>query len=175
MKKLLPIFVLFGFQMGHAQFFKKYFFYEGEIGGITSFFVKDADGDTKVVTVGGLSFRGGLGIHNEDNSLSLGLNSGIEGNFKHDTGILPVYINSRVMLGDDTNKVILAFGYGRSFQMGPENLHGYLRKYTIGFANITDRNNMQTFFIEANNHGFNFPDDGLAAKTLNFGYTYTFL
>jgi hypothetical protein len=172
---LVLVFVLFGMQILQAQFFKKYFYYEGEVGGITSFFVKDTENNTHVFSIGGLSFRGGLGIHNDEGSLFLGIHSGIEGNFRHDTGILPVYLNSKVALGIDAkSKLILSFGYGKSFQIGPENYHGFLRKYTLGFANLTDKENIETYFIEINNHGFNFPD-GVSATTLNIGFTYTFL
>uniref|UniRef100_UPI00404B5318 hypothetical protein n=1 Tax=Flavobacterium sp. TaxID=239 RepID=UPI00404B5318 len=166
---------IFGTQFLHAQFFKNYCYYEGEVGGITSFFVKDADGETQIMTLGGLSFRGGLGIHNEENSLFFGIHSGIEGNFRHETGILPVYLNSKVALEvDDETFIILAFGYGKSFQIGTENYKGFLRKYTIGLAGLTRRGNMNTLFIEVNNHGFYFPD-GVRAVTLNIGLTFSFL
>lgn len=176
MKNLAAVaFFLFGAQFAQAQFFKKHFYYEGEIGGITSFFVEDAEGKTHIFSLGGLSFRGGLGVHNEENSLFFGIHSGIEGNFRHDTGILPVYINSKVAFDlSDDSKLILSFGYGKSFQIGTENYKGFLRKYTIGFATVTDEKNMQTIFIEINNHGFDFPD-GVSATSLNIGYTFTFL
>jgi len=172
---LIVIVALLGTQFLQAQFFKKNFYYEGEIGGITSFFVQDAEGETHIFAFGGLSFRGGIGIHNKENSLFLGLHSGIEGNFRHDTGILPVYLNSKLAFGlADNTKMILSFGYGKSFQIGTENYKGFLRKYTIGIANVTDKENLQTFFIEINNHGFNFPD-GVSATSLNLGITFTFL
>ena len=174
--KLLFALVLLVTQLSQAQFFKDNFYYEGEVGGITSFFVSNAEGETKVFSVGGLSFRGGLGIHDEENNFFIGIHSGMEGNFRHKTGILPLYLNSKVALdlGDET-KLIFSFGYGKSFQIGHENLKGYLRKYTIGFATNTENDNMRTFFLEINNHGFNFPDDGTSAITLNLGYTFTFL
>lgn len=177
MKRLLAVALfLFGTQLIQAQFFKKNVYYEGEIGGISSLFVKDAEGDTHIFAFGGLSFRGGVGVRNEEGSLFLGLHSGIEGNFRHGIGIFPAYVNSRVVfrIADDI-KGVLSFGYGKSFQVGPENLKGYLRKYTIGIADITQNDNMQTFFIEINNHGFNFPDNNIPAITFNVGYTYTFL
>ncbi|WP_445453452.1 hypothetical protein [Flavobacterium sp. 25HG05S-40] len=104
-----------------------------------------------------------------------GLHSGIEGNFRHDAGILPLYINRRITLdvGDDS-KLILAFAYGKNFQIGAENFKGSLNKYTIGFTTITDGDIMQTFFIEVTNHGFYYPD-GVKAITLNLGYTFKFL
>ena len=159
----------------HAQFFKNNFYYEGEVGSITSFFVRDEDGDTQVFSIGGLSFRGGIGIHNEERSLFFGLHTGIEGNFRHKTGILPVYFNSKVAfdIGENT-KLIFSFGYGKSFQVGPENYKGFLRKYTIALGNTTQKDNMQSVFIELNNHGFSFPD-GVLAITVNLGYTFTFL
>jgi hypothetical protein len=174
-KLLVAALILLGTQFVQAQFFKDNFYYEGEIGGIVSFAYTDSEGETHPVTIGGVNFRGGLGIHDEGNNFFFGLHSGMDGTFRHRTGILPVYINSRLALGNDKSKIILAFGYGKSFQMGHENLHGFLRKYTIGYATITERNNMETFFIEINNHGFNFPDDNIPAITLNFGYTFTFL
>jgi hypothetical protein len=162
-------------QFVHAQFFKNNFYYEGEVGGITSFLVKDQEGNTKFITVGGLSFRGGLGIHDEEGNLFFGLHSGIEGNFRHETGILPVYLNSRVAFDiGDNSKIVFAFGYGKSFQVGPENYKGFLRKYTFALANMTEKDNMQSVFIEINNHGYNFPD-GTSAITLNLGFTFTFL
>ena len=174
-KIAIILFSVFGTQLLYAQFFKNNFYYEGEVGGITSFFVKDTDGETQIITLGGLSFRGGLGVHNEENSLFLGIHSGIEGNFRHETGILPVYLNSKVALELENEAfIILAFGYGKSFQMGSENLKGFLRKYTVGFAGLTKRGNMNTFFIEINNHGFYFPN-GVRAVTLNVGLTFSFL
>lgn len=163
-----------GNQSVQAQSIKQYLYYEGEVAGITSFFVADSEGDTKVFSIGGLAFRGGLGVHNEDGSLFLGLHSGIEGNFRHNTGILPVYLNSRVAFEiSDDDKIILGFGYGKSFQVGTENYKGFLRKYTIALADVGEKN-MHSFFIEGINHGFDFPD-GVSAITLNLGMTYTFL
>jgi hypothetical protein len=175
-KKLLFALVLLGTQLLQAQFFKENFYYEGEIGCISSFFVTDAEGETKIFSVGGLSFRGGLGVHDGENIVFLGIHSGIEGNFRHNTGILPLYLNSKVAIPvSEKGRLIFSFGYGKSFHIGHENLKGYLRKYTIAVSTITKKDNMDSFFIEINNHGFNFPDNGIRATTLNFGYTYTFL
>lgn len=168
--------VLLGTQLLQAQFFKENFYYEGEIGCISSFFVTNTEGETKVFSIGGLSFRGGLGIHDGEDIVFFGIHSGIEGNFRHNTGILPVYLNSKVAVPVSENgRLIFSFGYGKSFQIGTENLKGYLRKYTVSFGNITKKDNMESFFIEVNNHGFNFPDNDIPAITLNFGYTFTFL
>jgi hypothetical protein len=164
-----------GTQFIQGQFFKDNFYYEGEIGCVSSFFVKNADGETTIFSIGGFSFRGGFGIRDEENTFFLGIHSGIEGNFRHDTGILPMYLNSKVAFHvTDKNRLIFSFGYGKSFQIGMENYKGFLRKYTIGFADITEKDTMQTFFIEVNNHGFIFPDQ-VPAITLNFGYTFSFL
>jgi hypothetical protein len=170
------ILVLSGIQFSQAQFFKNYAYYEGEIGAISSFFVTNSKGEQVPFTIGGMSFRGGLGIHDEENNLFLGIYSGFEGNFRHDTGILPVYLNSKLALNiADDKKLFFSFGYGRSFQVGPENLSGYLRKYAIGFGNVTNSENIQSIFIEIDDHGYNFPDDGVSVITLNFGISYTFL
>ncbi|MDR6760790.1 hypothetical protein J2Y38_000988 [Flavobacterium sp. 2755] len=170
------LFILFGIQFSQAQFFKKYVYTEGELGAISSFFVTNPEGETVPFTLGGLSFRGGLGVHDEENNLFLGIYSGFEGNFRHSTGILPVYLNSKLALNiADDKKLLFSFGYGRSFQMGPENLSGYLKKYSIAYGKVTSRDNIETFFIEIDNHGYNFPDDGISAITLNFGFGYTFL
>lgn len=167
--------ILLSTQFFHAQSFKDYLYYEGEVGGITSFLTKDADGNTTFIAVGGLSFRGGLGFHDDDDNFFLGLHSGIEGNFRHNTGILPVYINSKIALEvGDKGRLIFSFGYGKSFQIGTENYKGFLRKYTIALGNMTQKDNMQSVFLEINNHGFSFPD-GTSAVTLNLGFTYTFL
>lgn len=176
MKKFYLVFILLlTTEFVHAQFFKDNVYYEGEVGAITSFFLKNQDGETQVFSLGGLSFRGGLGIHNEEQSLFIGLHTGIEGNFRHKTGILPVYLNSKVAFEiSDNSKLIFSFGYGKSFQVGPENYKGFLRKYTIALGNTTQKDNMQSIFIEINNHGFSFPD-GVRAITLNLGYTFTFL
>ncbi|MFD2908508.1 hypothetical protein ACFSX9_07140 [Flavobacterium ardleyense] len=133
MKKFYLVFILvLTTEFVHAQFFKDNVYYEGEVGAITSFLVKDEDGNSKIISLGGLSFRGGLGIHNEEESLFFGLHTGIEGNFRHKTGILPIYFDSKVAfdIGENT-KLIFSFGYGKSFQVGPENYKGFLRKYTI--------------------------------------------
>ncbi len=166
---------VFGSQSLYAQFFKDNFYYEGEIGGITSFFVTNPQGETKFFTYGGVSFRGGLGIHNQEESLFLGIYSGMEANIRHDTGILPIYLNSKIAFDiSDNGKIILSYGYGKSFLVGTENYKGYLRKYTIAYARNNENEAMESFFIEANNHGFNFPD-GFPAITINIGFTYTFL
>lgn len=169
---LLP--VIMGSQSVQAQSVKDYLYYEGEVAGVTSFFVSDAEGNTKVFSIGGLAFRGGVGVHNEEGSLFLGLHSGMEANFRHETGILPVYLNSRAAfeIGDE-ERLILGFGYGKSFQIGSENYKGFLRKYTIAIADMGEKN-MCSYFVEITNHGFNFPD-GVSATTLNIGFTYTFL
>ncbi|MRX69574.1 hypothetical protein SAMN06265349_102216 [Flavobacterium resistens] len=170
------IFVLFGVQFSQAQFFKKYVYTEGELGVISSFFVTNSEGEAVPFALGGLSLRGGLGVHDEENNLFLGIYSGFEGNFRHSIGILPVYLNSKLALNiADDKKLFFSFGYGRSFQMGPENLSGYLKKYSIAYGRVTSRENIQSFFIEIDNHGYNFPDDGISVVTLNFGLTYTFL
>jgi hypothetical protein len=169
------LFFVFGTSFIQAQFFKDNFYYEGEVGAITSFFVTSPNGETSVFTVGGLSFRGGLGIHNNENSLFLGINSGIEGNFRHHTGILPIYLNSKIGFDiTDNGKLFLSFGYGKSFQIGSENFKGFLRKYTISYGWDTKKENTQYLFIEINNHGFDFPD-GVSATTLNLGLGFTFL
>lgn len=177
MKKVyIVITLLLGVCKGHAQFFKENFYYEGELAGVASLFLTDSKGEAHVFTYGGLNFRGGLGIHDEDGNLFLGLHSGIDGNFRHHTGILPVYLNSRIALDiTEKGKLVFAFGYGKSFQMGPEKLKGFLRKYTLGYAKVTSKENLETFFIECNNYGFVFPDNGIPAITLNLGYTFTFL
>jgi len=173
---LVVLFVLLGTQFLQAQFFKKNFYYEGEIGCITSFFVEDVDGKTHIVTLGGLNFRGGIGVHDEDDIIFFGLYSGMDGNFRHKTGILPVYLNSRIGIPvTETGRIYLSFGYGKSYQIGPENLNGFLRKYTIAFSDKDKNENRQSVFIEINNHGFNFPDDNTPVITLNLGFTYTFL
>lgn len=177
MKKLIALaLILFGTQCVQAQFFKNNFYYEGEVGGISSFFVEDSEGKTHVFTVGGLSFRGGVGVHDEDDIIYIGLYSGVEGNFRWRTGICPVYVNTRVGIPIvDETQVYIAFGYGKSFQVGPENLNGFLRKYTIGLSGKSEDGNRQSFFLEINNHGFNFPNsEELSAITLNFGFSFTF-
>lgn len=177
MRKLLLCFLLLcGLTKSQAQFFKNNFYYEGEIGFISSFFVTDNDGETHVFTVGGVNFRGGVGIRDEEDIFFFGLHSGMDGNFRHRTGILPVYLNSRIGIPfDDDKRIYFSFGYGKSFQIGSENLHGFLRKYTIAYSHRNKNENRESFFIEANNHGFDFPDNGIPAITINFGYTYTFL
>ena len=177
MRKLFLAITLFlGVGKGQAQFFKDNLYYEGELGGVASLFLTDAKGEAHVFTYGGLNFRGGLGIHDDDGNLFLGLHTGIDGNFRHHTGILPFYLNSRIALDiTEKGKLVFAFGYGKSFQMGPEKLKGFLRKYTLGYAKVTSKENLETFFIECNNYGFVFPDNGIPAITLNLGYTFTFL
>lgn len=169
------IVILCGFAESHAQFFKNNFYYEGEVGGIVSFAYTDNDGKTHPVTIGGLNFRGGVGVHDEEDIVFLGLYSGMDGNFRHRTGILPVYLNSRIGIPvTETGRIYFGFGYGKSYQMGPENLHGFLRKYTISISDEDDRGRRYSMFIEANNHGFRFPDDNNPAITLNVGFTFTF-
>ncbi|WP_130733901.1 hypothetical protein [Flavobacterium sp. J27] len=174
---LLSLIILASFsQFINAQFTGAKIYYEGEIGVVSSFFIKDSEGNTTLYEPGGLNFRGGIGLHDEENIFFLGLHSGMDANFRHTTGILPVYLNSKLALEiDDEIKLIFSFGYGKSFQIGPENLHGFLRKYTIALGNITKNDNLQSVFIEIVNHGYNFPDDGTPVVTLNFGYTFTFL
>ena len=163
-----------GNHAAQGQSGKEFLYYEGEVAGITSFFVTDSEGNTKVFSIGGLGFRGGLGVHNEEGSLFLGLHSGIEGNFRHRTGILPVYLNSRIAFDvSDNAKLVLGFGYGKSFQVGAEKYKGFLRKYTLALADVGEQN-MISYFIEITNHGFAFPDR-VSAITLNVGLTYTFL
>lgn len=166
--------VVFGSQSIQAQFFKKNLYYEGELGGVTALAVTDSDGETKFFSITGINFRGGVGVHNEEGSLFFGLHTGMDGIFRHKTGILPIYLNSKVAFDAGEGKLVLSFGYGKSFQVGPENYKGYLKKYTIAYATVDDENRMQSFFIEINNHGFNFPD-GVSAITLNLGFTFTFL
>jgi hypothetical protein len=173
--KLLILFCLFWTQFSNAQFFKENFYYEGEVGFIAGFFVTNQNEKTEVFSISGLSFRGGVGVHNNEGSLFIGINSGIEGNFRRDTGILPVYLNSKFFIDlTDKTKLLLSFGYGRSFQIGTENYSGYLRKYTIGITKETEKDNYFGVFFEINNHGFYFPD-GFKAVTLNVGINYTFL
>jgi hypothetical protein len=177
LKKLLAAaLILFGTQCIQAQSFKDNFYYEGEIGFITSFFFTDVNGESHVATIGGLNFRGGIGVHDEEDIVFLGLHAGMDGNFRHKTGILPVYLNSRIGIPiTDDKRIYLSFGYGKSYQMGHENLHGFLRKYTVSYSYKNKGENRESFFIEFNNHGFNFPYNDIPAKTLNFGYTFTFL
>lgn len=165
-----------GILKSNAQFFKDNFYYEGEIGCVSSFFVKDNQGEAHVFTVGGLNFRGGVGVRDEDDLFFFGVYSGMDGNFRHKTGILPVYLNSRIGIPiSETGRIYFSFGYGKSFQIGHENLNGFLRKYTIALSRRNENENRQSVFIEINNHGFNFPDNNFPAITLNFGYTFTFL
>ncbi|MGC4040874.1 MAG: hypothetical protein QM710_08880 [Flavobacterium sp.] len=169
-KLLLIIVILCGFHKGHAQFY-----YEGEIGGIVSSYT---DGEKKEhqVTVGGINFRGGIGVHDEDDIVFLGLYSGMDGNWRHQMGILPVYLNARVGLPlSETSRIYFGFGYGKSYQIGSENLHGFLRKYTISFSGKEEDGNRAGIFLEINNHGFNFIDDHNRVITLNIGFTFTFL
>jgi len=175
-KLLFFLVVLFGGQQAHAQFFQNNFYYEGEVGGITSFFVTNAAGEAKVISMSGISFRGGLGLRDESGTMFLGIHSGMDGSFRHQTGILPLYLNSKIAIPvTDKGKIVVSFGYGKSFQIGSENLKGYLRKYTLGLAQETQKENLYTFFVEVNNHGFSYPDDDIPAITLNLGCTFTFL
>lgn len=177
MKKVLFVILFFCFsQFTNAQFFKNNLYYEGEVGFISSFLVKDQEDNTTFFTFGGVNLRGGVGVHDNENIVFLGIHSGMDANFRHGEGILPVYLNSKLAfdIGEET-KLIVAFGYGKSFQIGPENRNGYLRKYTIAIGDLTESENMQSIFIEVNNHGYNFPDDNTKVFTINFGYTYTFL
>lgn len=99
MKKiLLLISFLFGLQFSFGQFFKENGYYEAEIGTISSFLVKNDEGETKLFTVGGVNLRGGIGIHNDEEALFIGINSGMDANFRWRIGILPVYLNSNVAL-----------------------------------------------------------------------------
>ncbi len=179
MKKLLILFVLLcGLQKSHAQFFKNNFYYEGEIGGIVSFAFTDNEGKTHPMTLGGLNFRGGIGVHDENEIVFFGLHSGMDGNFRHDIGILPVYINSKVGIPfTETGRIYIGFGYGKDYQIGPERRHGYLRKYTIELSGKSNNgnNNRESVFIEVNNYGFHFPDTDSPGITLNLGFKYTFM
>jgi hypothetical protein len=176
LRKLLLFIVLFGLQKGNAQFFKNNLYYEGEIGGITSFFYTDANDKSHIITLGGLNFRGGVGIRDGEDIVFFGIYSGMDGNFRHHTGILPVYLNSRIGIPiSDSDRIYFSFGYGKSYQIGPENRHGFLRKYTIAYSYRNKGENRESFFMEINNHGFNFPDDNIPVITLNIGYTFTFL
>lgn len=162
-----------GSQTATAQFFEENIYYEGELSGIASFLMEDENGDVQFLTLGGLGLKGGVGIHNDEGSLFLGVHSGVEGNFRHRTGIIPVYVNSRVAFDVSENgKIILGFGYGRSMQIGTERYAGYLRKYSIAHA-IGDEN-MFSYFVEVANHGFRYPD-GVRATTVNLGIALTFL
>lgn len=175
MNKALVVLVLFLSQFANAQFFEDYFYYEGEIGGIAGFLIENEDSETTIASISGLSFRGGIGVHDPDEFLFLGINSGMDGNFRWKLGILPVYLNSKILVPvSDSGRILLWFGYGKSFEMGPGNRHGFLRKYTIGYGNITNSENLISFFIEANNYGFTQPD-GFQGKTLSLGVNYTFL
>lgn len=175
MKELFVVaLILFGTQFVRAQFFKNTFYYEGEIGSIVSFFVEDVAGERHVVTFGGVNFRGGIGVHDEDDIIFLGIYSGMEGYIRHDTGILPVYLNSRIGIPfSENDRLYFGFGYGKSFQIGPENFKGILHKYTIALSTKTKGENRTSYFLEIVNHGFNFPDD-VPAISLNVGFTYTF-
>lgn len=176
LKKLLLFSLIFGTQFISAQFFKDNFYYEGELGFVTSVFFTDANGESHIATIGGVNFRGGIGVHDEEDIFFVGLYSGMDGNFRHNTGILPVYLNSRIGIPiTDDKRIYASFGYGKSYQIGHENLHGFLRKYTVSYSYKNKGENRESFFVEFNNHGFNFPDDGIPVKTLNFGYTFTFL
>jgi hypothetical protein len=159
-------------QFFYGQFSKENVYYEGEVGAISSFFVKEPDGNTKIFTVGGLSFRGGVGINNAERSLFIGINTGMEGNFRWNLGILPVYINGKVAFEvGDYDHLLFSFGYGKSFQVGHENLKGNFRKITI--AKTNKRENFDNFFIELNNHSFYFSEE-VPGITINFGVNFIF-
>jgi hypothetical protein len=165
---------LVGTQFFYGQFFKDNVYYEGEVGAISSLFVKEPDGNTKVFTVGGLSFRGGVGINNSEKSLFIGINSGVEGNFRWKLGILPVYLNGKVAFEvGDNQHILLSVGYGKSFQVGPENLKGNFRKISIAYGKTNKRENFDNLFIELNNHGFYF-SEGIPGITINFGVNFMF-
>jgi hypothetical protein len=162
--------------LSSAQFFKDNLYYEGEINGVVALFVKDQLGQVHSYSLGGINFRGGVGIHDGEGYLFLGIHSGMDGNFRHHAGILPVYLNSKFAFDVSENyKLALSFGYGKSFQIGPENLTGFLHKYTIEFAQSTKSKNLESISVEIINYGFYFPDDGTPAITLNLGFKYTFL
>lgn len=177
---LLVVCFFLSFEYVFSQSFSQSFlddtmYYEGDIAGTASFLVKEEDRTNSFVNLGGINIRSGIGLHDPDEIFFLGINSGADINYRSEIFILPVYLNAKMGFDIfDSNKIMISFGYGRSFQIGHEHLSGYFKKYSIGYGVYTEKENFQSIFLEINNYGFDFPNS-IRGITLNLGLNYTFM
>lgn len=83
----------------------------------------------------GLSAKLGYGIHYEE-TISVGLHSGIDWKINEKLVIIPVFLNSRLNLEvGEESAIALQFGWGKASAIGKGDVFGTYKRFNLGFQN----------------------------------------
>ncbi|SFB09663.1 hypothetical protein SAMN05660845_1577 [Flavobacterium swingsii] len=85
----------------------------------------------------GLSAKMGYGIHYEE-TISLGLHSGIDWKINEKLVIVPLFINSRLNLEIGEGAIALQFGWGKASAIGKGDVFGTYKRFNLGYQNDDD-------------------------------------
>jgi hypothetical protein len=112
MKQIFVLFTTFLVSQSiFSQVYKERLYYEGEFGFITALLAENNEGRVKFFSASGLNLRAGVGANDESKTVFVGFNSGLDVNYRRRLAIVPLYINSKILLEfSDDKHLILSFG-----------------------------------------------------------------